>query len=114
MEGNTPNTALLPWPVHITQHALLRAKQKFCLRTDEEAEAFLLQELRESTSTRKRRSGALRWTTHQTQLVTRQDAAGVHVLTCYPLPRRRGWTKQRKRTWRHEEHDEERDEEKLS
>lgn len=98
MEVETEET--LPWPVYITSHALERAREKFKLHTDEEAEAFIRQELGRSTSTRKRRDGALRWTTETAQIVTRQSEDGVWVLTCYPTPERRSWPKDKKVTWR--------------
>lgn len=99
MDGEEEVT--IPWPVYVTAHALERAKEKFNLRSDEEAEAFIRQELGRSTSTRKRKDGALRWTTETTQLVTTQNETGVHVLTCYPKPPRRSWPKDKKVTWRH-------------
>lgn len=98
--GDSGEEEVLPWPVFIQDHALERAKAHFNLRTNEEAEAFIRSELGRSSSTRRRRDNALRWTTDTTQIVTRQDSTGVWVITCYPKPKGRSWPKDKKTTWR--------------
>lgn len=85
--------------VALTQHAVEQAMSRFNCRSVEAAEEFLLDHLQHATRSRRRPSGALRWTDGTIQLVTVQDGSTVVVLTCYPMPLGRLLHAFRKRRW---------------
>lgn len=78
--------ALFGRPLILTHHAEAMIRQRFRLKTHEEVKQFVSYHLLLSGPGRKRRDGALRWTSEENvQVVTRELSNCVLVITAYPL-----------------------------
>lgn len=83
-------------PLVLTHHASAMVMRRFKLR-EEETLPFVEHHLLVSGPGRKRRDGALRFTSEENvQVVTKAYPHCTLVLTCYPLPVSRTWRKDRK------------------
>jgi hypothetical protein len=90
--------SLFAHPLLLTQHAEQMTRRRFRLSTRAEVKAFLAYHLLISGPGRKRRDGALRWTSEENvQIVTREMATCVLVITAYPLYQYRDYQKTKHR-----------------
>lgn len=88
--------------VVVTRHAIKKARRRFALDSDAQAQQFLEQQLTLAERSEPRRGGMVRhYTAEGICLVTRQlEATKTLVVTCYPRTAEGEMRERRRRLWR--------------